>query len=272
MLKCYDQSKIENNLFKCDQCKQKFDHYCQPRFLPCYKTVCTTCVSRIEKEAVNRKFKCDICLNEHQIPEDGFALNEKIYDLLTSEQMEISRGKEHDQLEINLSNLYSSARSLKFESENGTDVIKEHCIEQLRRIQLATENKIEQIYKSNDKLVDQVKQYEKKCLQINSNKSESIKEKINQIIDKTDLFINEKQAYLYQYKTNEEEIKTFNKTSEEFKAILEEEKIKLKSLIFNDEIIEFNINQDEIDECLLGNIDYEPIIEPSVAKFFLFDF
>jgi hypothetical protein len=52
----------------------------------------------------------------------------------------------------------------------------------------------------------------------------------------------EKQAYLYQYKTNEEEIKTFNKTSEEFKAILEEEKIKLKSLLFNAEIIEFNIN------------------------------
>jgi len=104
-------------------------------------------VSRIEEEAVNRKFKCGICLKEHQIPEDGFALNEKIYDLLTSEQMEISRGKEHDQLEINLSNLYSLARFLKFESENGTDVIKEHCIEQLRRIQLATENKIEQIFK-----------------------------------------------------------------------------------------------------------------------------
>jgi hypothetical protein len=110
MLKCYDQSKIENNLLKCDQCKQKFDHYCQLRFLP------TTCVSRIDREAVNRKFKCGICLNEHQTPEDGFALNEKIHDLLTSEQIEISRGKEHDQLEIILSNLYSLARSLKFES------------------------------------------------------------------------------------------------------------------------------------------------------------
>jgi len=102
MLKCYDQSKIENNLLKCDQCKQKFDHYCQLRFLP------TTCVSRIDRETVNRKFKCGICLNEHQTPEDGFALNEK--------KMEISRGKEHDQLEIILSNLYSLARSLKFES------------------------------------------------------------------------------------------------------------------------------------------------------------
>jgi len=225
-------------------------------------------VSRIEKEAVNRKFKCVICLNEHQIPEDGFALNEKIHDLLTSEQMEISRGKEHDQLEINICNLYSLTKSLKSGCENSTDEIKVHCEKQLKRIQIITEKKLDQIHNSNEKLVHQVKQYEKKCLKIYSNKSDSIIEKINQIIDKTKIFLIEKQAYLNQRKTNEEEIKTFNKTSEELKAILEGEKIKLKSLLFNDEIIEFNINDDEIDECLLGNIDYEPIIEPSVIKFF----
>ena len=63
------------------------------------------------------------------------------------------------QLEINISNLYALTKSLKLESENGTDLIKEHFDEQLRRIQLSTENKIEQIYKSNDKLVVKVKQY-----------------------------------------------------------------------------------------------------------------
>jgi hypothetical protein len=48
MFKCYDQSKIENNLLKCDQFKQKFDNYHQPRFLLYHKTVCTTCVSDIK--------------------------------------------------------------------------------------------------------------------------------------------------------------------------------------------------------------------------------
>jgi hypothetical protein len=177
-------------------------------------------MSRIDREAVNQKFICGICLKEHHIPEDGFTLNEKIYDLLTSEHMEISRGKEHERLEINICNLYSLARSLKSDCENGTDEIKVHCEKQLKRIQLSTEKKLDQIHNSNEKLVDQVKQYEKKCLQINSNKSESIKEKINKIIDQTKVFLIEKQAYLTQYKTNDEEIKKFNKTSEEFQAIL----------------------------------------------------
>jgi len=43
-----------------------------------------------------RIFKCGVCLKEHQTPEEGFALNEIVYELLTSEQIEISHNSNNN--------------------------------------------------------------------------------------------------------------------------------------------------------------------------------
>ncbi len=53
MFKCYDSIKLPNNILKCDQCKEPFNAYNQPRFLSCSETICSTCVVKIEKEALN---------------------------------------------------------------------------------------------------------------------------------------------------------------------------------------------------------------------------
>ena len=90
------KSDLNNKILKCDKCKEPFDAYCQPKFLPCFKTICTTCKLTIHKEAINKWFKCGVCTNDHYIPDDGFILNEKIYDLITAEPMEISRGENYD--------------------------------------------------------------------------------------------------------------------------------------------------------------------------------
>ena len=54
------------------------------------------------KEAINKQFKCGVCEKYHFIPDDWFALNEKIYELISAEPMEISRGESYEQLLDNL--------------------------------------------------------------------------------------------------------------------------------------------------------------------------
>jgi len=235
MFKFNDIINLQKNILKCDQCKVAFNPYDQPRFLPCGETICSTCMFKIEKETINRKFKC-VCLLDHYIPDNGFPINKKIYELLTAEPMEISRGKEYEKLQENLNKLQSIAQTLGSDYETGTYLITEYCNEQIRLIQLSTENKIEQINKLSDQLIAFVKEFD----------------------------------YLQQLITDDDEIKVFNKASNELQIALNKKSEKLKSLILNEKLIKFISNNKEINKYALGNFDYEQLREPSVCKYFLF--
>jgi len=78
-------SILQNNILKCDKCKKRFDEYFQPKFLPCFKTICTTCELSIQKEAINKRFKCSVCAKDHFIPDDGFVLNEMAIKIINTE-------------------------------------------------------------------------------------------------------------------------------------------------------------------------------------------
>ena len=74
MFKCYDTSKLQNEILRCDECKESFDSYDQPRILPCGETICSTCLLKIEKRAMSKRFKCSLCLADHYIPDNGLHL------------------------------------------------------------------------------------------------------------------------------------------------------------------------------------------------------
>ena len=105
MLKLHDHAKLQNSILKCDLCKLSFDDYCKPKFLPCLKTICTTCELTIHKEAIKKQFKCGVCEKYHFIPEVGFFVNETKYALISAECVEISRGENYEQLKQNLNYL-----------------------------------------------------------------------------------------------------------------------------------------------------------------------
>ena len=63
---------------------------------------------------------------------------------------------------------------------------------------------------------------------------------------------------------HDDEIKVFNKTSEDLQAALNEKSKKLKNSIFNNRLINFLSNTKEINKYELGNFDYEKLNEPSV--------
>ena len=268
MFKCFDNTKLQNEILKCDQCNVPFNAYDQPRSLPCGDTICSACVAKIEREATNQKFKCSICKRDHYIPEEGLALNKKICALITAEPMEISRGENYERLQNNLKNIKMISQLLWSDYENGVDIIKEYFNEQIRLIQLSTENKIEQIHTLSDELIAFIREYEKDCIQSYLNKHESTKVNMKKIIKETESFLNEKQAYLQQYKIDDEEIKLFNKSSEDLQLTLKS--IKLKSLIFDSKLIKFLSNAKNISKSELGIFHYEYLRDPTVFNFFTF--
>jgi hypothetical protein len=258
---------LKNNILKCDSCNHPFDEYCQPKFLPCFNTICNTCEFNINREAINKWFKCGVCGQDHLIPDNGFTLNKKIYDIITVEPMEISRGENYDSLHLSLNKLETLFKMLKNDCENGIDKIKEYCDEQIRLIQLSTENRIEQINKLNEKLIKIIREYERKCVQSLLNKNDQIKQSLDKLVGDAAHFVKEKQEYLNQFKIYDEEIKAFNKQSELLQESLNKESIKLNNLLFNNEILEFWSNTNEIKQSFLGFVSYETL-NISVNKYY----
>jgi hypothetical protein len=66
------------------------NEYDQPKSLQCGKIVCNSCEIIIEKNAVNKKFKCEIRLRDHIIPDEGLSANDLAYhhNKLTTTNME----------------------------------------------------------------------------------------------------------------------------------------------------------------------------------------
>ena len=270
----YQKSLIQDNILKCDQCNKQLTEHDEPKNLPCYNIICSTCEFTIRRNANNDKqFKCRICLNDHFIPESGFVLNKRVNLLIQAEPMEISLGKEYDDLKLNLRKLEILTESFKFDNETLIGKIKEHCMEQIRLIQLSTENKIEQINKLNDELIQKVTDYETKCIESLLKKNESvITEQMTKLIDESNLLLKEAEVYLEQLKINDEEMKQFNKKSEEMQLKLNKKSIKLNSLVFDNKLIKFVSNNNEINKYELGHIDYEQLEEKTVKFLFIFNY
>ncbi len=47
-------------------------------------------LKKFDKEAINKKFKCEVCKKYNYISDDGITLNEKIYKLISAEPMEMT--------------------------------------------------------------------------------------------------------------------------------------------------------------------------------------
>jgi hypothetical protein len=190
-------------------------------------------------------------------------MNNKIFKLLTKELTNKLQNKEYIKLESNLKEINLLVLKLKNLESECINELNIHCTEQRRLIQLQTEIKkqnsdeqiVDQINQFNLDLIEIIDKYELEYIEDFSNRIiEIIKPTFIEIIQETNSFLNKKQEYLIQYKTDNNQIKIFNQESEDLKSRLNKDVKKLKNLIFNNNKIEFI---ESIDEYLLGYIEYD---------------
>jgi len=86
---------------------------------------------------------------------------------------------------------------LIFEQENGEHLITEDCQELRRQVQLAKEEKIEEINKHYDALFLKIDTYEEKCRR-NYKEMNDAKKKANELIKSVNESIQQQNAYLRQ--------------------------------------------------------------------------
>jgi len=184
----FDSSQV-NNLLNCKKCEGRLD---EPRLLPCGNNICSFCVSSIQLKE-NKEFQCIVCDELHEMPKTGLHINKVLIELLSVESIKVSRGNAFESLQETLSQIENNKIDLKYCLNNSDDCIKEHFIELRDKVQLVTEEAIEEIKDLNEKVIDEINGHEQKIIDLNKKKSLKSFEKIEQELEsfqiKTDEYL-----------------------------------------------------------------------------------
>jgi len=184
------------------------------------------------------------------MPKNGFQVNRAVSKLIVKK--EIPRGPEAQKLKQNISELENLVNKLLFEIENGEYLIAEDCRELRRQVQLAKEEKIEEINKHCDALILKLDAYEERCKSKYKEMNEQ-KQKANELIKSSNESINKQNAYLRKLTIDDKEAIDYIHKMNEFKTQIEEERKSIKKSIFSYHM-KFERNKTKIDEKILGEL------------------
>lgn len=271
----YEQSVI-NKLLKCQHCNQPYEEYFSPRILPCCsKTICQHCVRFMSRKSLDNKshqmrslerkssrkatYKCLICQEEGIMPSKGLPVNEAVALLMGVQPKEVSRGAEAEKLKQNIIDLDNLANKLNFELDNGEHLIKEHCTDLKRQVQLAKEERIGQISNQGDLMIERIESYEQNCIQKYQEMKKIKKIEKKELLTQVTNVIQKQKSYLNQLRIDDNETIASNESLNEFKFRLEQERENVKKLVFNNQLMKFDVNTTKVGQELLGTLDFERV-------------
>jgi hypothetical protein len=162
-----------------------------PIFLPCGSTICK---EHVENDS--KTFNCDICKEEHLIPEKGFPINK-----FAHRQIEDDLYLNKIQMEIKHSYEKLEKKLKEHENLNSENLIYDYYSNIRNQVDLHREQLIEQINKNSEEIIKQLKEMEEKC---KLNAANLVKMNLDKLINKD---MNEykyqlRQPYLKDYDLN----------------------------------------------------------------------
>ncbi len=255
----YEVNKIKSELI-CKQCLNNFND--KPKILPCGASVCTKCVTELSKQAEssNYSFKCILCSSKHTIPDEGFITNLALFNLLSLEPV-----NPHIQtLEKNLDLIQMKINQFQLD---GSDKIKDYCIDLRIDTQLASELIIKQINEFNDDFIRNINQYEKESIQTYETNRKTRPDEFNHFLGQLKRFHNEWTQYLKENQQhNHTSILNANETANNLIKEAESQLLKLDTFIFNGKKLKFEKSENKLCETLVGSFVSEAYTNTSILS------
>lgn len=249
-------------LLKCQHCSHPYEEYYPPRIMPCCgKTICRLCVQKIEREtsfSLFQDYKCGMCQDENFISDQGFWVNEAVAALIKDQPKEIYRGEEAEKLKKMITALDDSVNSLLFEMNNSDFIIREQFSELRRQVVLTKDEKIHEIEKHTNGMIERINAYEQDCIQKYSKIKQS-RQQADKLVNKINSLVRQQKNYLDQLKIDDREMKASREMLHILKGKIEEKRISESHLMFNNQTMEFEANMSPIDEEFIGILRHEDI-------------
>jgi hypothetical protein len=244
----FDSSQV-NNFLNCKKCEGRLD---EPKLLPCGNSICSHCVSLIQLTNY-REFECLVCQDKHEMPKNGLPISKALVDILSIKSLDVSRGNAFETLQGTLKEIENNKIGLKHHLNNSDDCIKEYCIELRGKVQLTTEQAIEEINGLSEQVIGEINDYEQEIINLNKNNVDSLKrfETIEQELETFQLKTNE---YLKLNNLNDEKMIKLNQEAVILKKKAESEIKSIRNIIFSGRSLIFEANDVAIDSDVLGEL------------------
>lgn len=236
------------SLLECPLCSKKYSEENDPRILPCGDTVCDECLLQIKVDE-KQSFKCISCPKKHMNPEEGFAVNTLVLDLISLEAQDVTRSKETELLKNDLKELESVIVQLRNGCKNEIDKTKEHCTELKPLVRLATEQKIKRLNEYNETFMKKIDDYEQEYIVKYS--------LINELIDETNDLIQSNRKYLQSFEIDDEVISENIEEIKDYRDQLDQQLATIKNVSNHRTLMQFEANENDLDEELVGSFYFK---------------
>ena len=179
-------------LTKCQRCKETYN---VPLMLPCGENVCKSCLQMEISEDFEtkvkpyEKFTCLICDEEHEMPNNGLAVNKPIMKALNLKPHEVSRGETVKRLKEDLKQLQERRNELSKMMESKDETLRNHYEMVRQQIYIVTESRHKEIDEALTELIKEVDEHEKKNLDfLAENSFEEEDRKMSEFVHQVDEF------------------------------------------------------------------------------------
>lgn len=252
----YEECTVKK-LLNCQKCNEKYN---EPYLIPCGFTICQNCAQDLAENP------CGMCNKPHETPLNGFPLNQIILSLINEQPKEIYRGKEADRLKRNLKYINEKFSKLSTDVTNKEDKIKEHCLELRRKVQLKTEELINEITNLNEELIVEINTHEKEWLKKQRAKKPYNKDLYDELRSQIVKFNDEQSKYLQQTQIDDDEIIEANELAEKYRSQIDQCLDDVSVFIFDGKQIEFETSGLSFDRRFLGHFYPRMFIDSKKLK------
>jgi len=252
------QADAINSILICKICDNKM---VDPRILPCGMSVCHRCVDLIA-DTNKKRIKCENCAKIHEIPDEGFCINQIAQEMLKFEAREVFRTSQIEEFKKLLDILNATKESIESTLECGDATIRDHCDNVRNDMQLAIEQahaKLDEIHKD---FMDEIDNHEKEC----QAKFKSIKQNkvdIEKALNESNELLTKSNQLLKQFRIDQTEMSTLSEKAQSLLTKLETNNDGIQTNMFNDSLLKF-----EKQKSFISNV-VGKIVKQNIELYFL---
>jgi hypothetical protein len=252
----YKQKDVKETI-TCQLCKEIFQ---DPRLLPCGETACRECIQKIVELGGVEEFECRLCVQKHQkMINKEYPLNRALLKLIKTQASDVSRNAIVNEFKTKRAKIRQMHDEFKLNLEIGVDQVREHCIRIRNQVHLETEILIEDVHRFNEELIAEIDKYEHDRIASFNNKITEYKSKIEETLVEIDHFYENDDDFLTEFVVDDKMVVDSISKVDPFLQKLSTRYNLLKSMAFNQQIIEFKKNQSKPDKSVIGKLCYESI-------------
>jgi len=198
------------------------------------------------------------------MPDEGLPISKRMLRFLALNPEEVYRSQQVKKLKEHLKDIEENINKLSFGIDNGVDRIKEFCLDLKNKVQLKTEQAIEQLNEHSKEMIKEINEFQKDCI-----RSYLWNEKTNNEFKNTkqelEAFNLKWNKYLSQSSISDEYVFEAILRANELVMKAKEDLSKLDKFIFNGGEIKFVRNENKLANSVLGflmrgKLNFESVI------------